>query len=60
MSARAPITQMYFEGEDLNPQDGIWTSLSPEDRERVTIRREPMPGNGGESLCPFDIVPQKV
>lgn len=56
------ITQMYFEGEDLNPEDGIWTSLSPEERGRVTVTRENMPGaNGGdESLCQFDIVLQEV
>ena len=55
------ITQMYFEGEELNPKDGIWTSLSPAERERVTVRRERMPeGDGDEGLCRFDIVMQRV
>lgn len=59
---RELVTQMYFEGEPLNAQDGLWNALSPEERGRVTVKRETMAGPDGEErcLCRFDLVMQEV
>ncbi len=56
------ITQMYFDGQDLNPQDGLWAGLSEDDRARVTIALEPGPDDGdpGGRLARFDIVLRPV
>lgn len=34
-------TQLYFAGESLNERDGIYRSLTPEERALVTVRFEP-------------------
>lgn len=56
------ITQMYFVGEPLNEGDMIWSQLSPEERARVTVRKEPATGPDGEEcgLCRFDVVLRKA
>lgn len=59
---RELVTQMYFEGEPLNERDMIWSELTPEERGRVTVKRETMAGPDGEErcLCRFDLVMQEV
>jgi len=54
------ITQMYFEGEPLNDQDAILNGLSPDERTRVTVKREPGSNGADPCLCRFDIVVRKV
>ncbi len=52
------ITQMYFDGQELNPQDALWTGLSQDERSLVTIALEPGPevSEFGARLARFDIV----
>lgn len=52
------ITQMYFDGQELNPQDALWTGLSQDERSLVTIALEPGPEDSefGARLARFDIV----
>ena len=59
---RELITQMYFEGEPLNARDALWNELSPEERSRVTVRKETMAGENGEEqcVCRFDVALRKV
>lgn len=59
---RELITQMYFEGESLNDQDGLWNELSTDERARVTVRKETVasPDGAEACLCRFDIVMRPV
>ena len=56
------ITQMYFEGEELNGQDSIWKDLSPDERAQVTVEKEKNEGTNGSdgSVCRFDVVMHRV
>lgn len=59
---RELVTQMYFEGEPLNEQDFLWNELTPEERTRVTVKKEAVVGPEGDEacLCRFDLVMPKL
>lgn len=53
---RLLTTQIYVKGEKLNQKDGIYTRLSPQARDAVTVDFVPAKGKSGELVANADMV----
>jgi protocatechuate 3,4-dioxygenase beta subunit len=53
-------TQMYFAGDPLNEKDGIRNTLTPAERDSVTVAFKPAPDDPAAKAGTFDITLRRV